>query len=990
MPAAARNPGTDRLLAAAPGRILYLTRDAAAGGLVVHKLLLQGSLADAEREVRLGAMVADLDVVASTSAATDPHSGRPVLTAPFVEGVDLERLVATEGAQASARACALLAPVARTLAAMHARTSAAAPFGLCHGDVKPANLLRTATTTLLIDFEHARPRPAPGAPPAAGFTGGTHGFAPPEAVHGAQPDAAFDVYGLGETLRWLIEGQPRCGGTLPPPLRHLIAECTDEAPERRPGAAAVAARLETLAAALAGELVETALAALQRGEPVAASAEPRLDRLRARQARVLRIAPDLLAPCPPPPDEPAALHAALRRAVFGLRAFPRHPTLLAARRQFLASLATLVHGAAERIQAPVRREEFAVAERWLADLAAAHRLASRQPGGLPASNTDPHHLGPSHRDPEVFLVSLAGRVAAAQEELEAVGREITRAERGLDLAAAERAIGRLAAERGGASPTATRRRDQLHRLAFYVDRIARAHSNAERLGQFWDAPALQPLLACTERCLAASRDEPAAGRGDGGAPIGLRSLLVTLTNLVEEFPHLAEFAVPAREALDAALRHATVEAWSLLADSHRKLESEPVPVRPLQTIVSRLDMLRILEAFVDLPGKARGDLLDAIERLRVAIEEARSTRDRLARSAERAIARGHWTTGLFDMERAVAQLASGDGDRGEIDRLQDRLAEARRRKGEIEAAVRRNVELAARYATLQDDHASDFESRVATLGERRDGLHFLMLHVPAERSALYGRDLREVEIQLALEHAAQAERDFDRAEGPAARLQLATATLQQLAGALRELTGEQDPPGRLVRLREHWQNLATQCEAEATRQQEAARRAARQRRWFWWTCGAAAALSIAAVLLDLVPLPWRGEPAQAASRDDREAAFARVAADPAGTLALLRERASAPEAAALRAFFDTLLRDRSADALRLAAEQLRASTDATTAASGWGEPVTAAITAALCLAVQDAEAPQTAAALALVDAAVACGLWRGLDRDELLRRCLAR
>lgn len=602
------------------------------------------------------------------------------------------------------------------------------------------------------------------------------------------------------------------------------------------------------------------------------------------------------------------------------------------------------------------------------------------------------------------MQALLQRVANSHDELADAEREITAAERRLDLPAAERAIGVLAAERGGAAKTATRRRDQLHRLAFYVDRISRAANNVERLAQLWDAAALHPLSELTGRCLRANASDPGPGRSDGargnsGSVVGLRSLSVTLTNLIEEYPHLADAASPAREALDAALLHTTDQAWLLLEDARTKLEAVPVPVRPLQMILGRLDTLRILEAFVDRPERARSDLQDNIEQLRLTCEEARSTRDRLASSAEQALARGHWTTGLFDMERAVASLTGEEADRHEADRLEVRLAEARRRKQEVEAAVRRNVELAARYATQQDDPAGDFQGRLGTLAERRDVLQFLMVHVQAERGELYARDLLDVEIQIALERAALAENQFDHTVEPVSRLALAQQTLHQLGTALQDLGPEQRPPGRVVRLCEHWQSLVAQCQQTiAAAEQNRRRLAQRRRRNVWLALGAGALIVTSSVALSMLPWPWLGTQVNAAANDDREVRFQRIAADPVAALARAQTRgAELPphEAWLLQTWLPLFATEelqpaeRAAATLRTAAAMLHATTDASLAAPATGSLITQTITAAVCLIGRsETNADCRAAAADLLDTAVARSVWNGIDRAELLQRCL--
>ncbi|MCA8966094.1 MAG: hypothetical protein KDC48_14505, partial [Planctomycetes bacterium] len=981
-------------------RLVYSSRDPASGAVVVCKRFEQGGLADAEREFDLARLVADLDVVEHLRAEEDPATGRPLLVTAYAEGESLEQMAARRGTLPAAEACALLAPVARTLAAMHDRRVSQAPFGLCHGDVKPSNLLATERGTLLLDFEHARPLTAPSerAAPHAGFTGGTRGFSPPEADLGEPPDAAFDVFGLGATLSWLLTARARprqlpYGTENTPRLLQLLDECLATDPRQRPAAAAVADRLAQLAEAFANDPAEQHLDARLRGAtPGDTATRDDFPGLTARQERLLRRFPDLLLDSRKLPTDPAALCLELRRCEVALTGFSRHEETMLRRAQLRAAVGEQLRAAATVVADAARDEDFDAGTRWLQAMTQAWLTAARQPGGIPMpAGADPRHPDPALRDPRAFLRALEHRLQIAQEELQTAEQEIIQAERELDLPAAERAIGRLAADRGGASPTATRRRDQLHRLGFYVDRVARADANVERLAQLWDGAALRPLLDFTERC--ALVDDAAL---TGANPVGLRSLLVTLTNLIEEFEHVAELAVPAREALDSALLHTTDQAWDLLADAKHKLEAVPVPVRPLQMILGRLDMLRILEAFVDRPERPRSELLDQIERLRLTCEEARSTRDRLANSAERALARGHWTTGLFDMERAVASVAaSGDPDPTEVSRLEERLAEARRRKLEIESAVRRNVELAGRYATLQDAAGGDFQSRLATLAERRDGLQFLIMHVPAERAALYTRDLRDVEIQIALERAALAESQLDRTIDPTARLTLAHRTLEQLTAALQDLAPGQEPPGRVVRQREHWRSLVSQCEQAQTAAEQLARRQQRRRRRnLWLALGAAVTMLGASFALRLLPLPWSGEPVRAAARDDREVTYATIAMAPAERLGQLLTRAEQlpPPAQTDRLqLLRTLAGAHDAAALREAAAQLREDAARATpdlAAPDLAETVTAAITAAVCLAGRDDAVPDTRSAAAeLVGVAVARKLWAGLEPDELLRRC---
>ncbi|MBX3462085.1 MAG: hypothetical protein KF830_02865 [Planctomycetes bacterium] len=829
-----------RLLHASPERVVHVVRESPGGRRVVRKLVVSGSLADAEREVALGQLAAGPGVVAYLGATLDPASHRPCLTTEYVDGQDLDQIVAERGALPAAFACRLLAPAATTLARLHALRAPAAPHGLAHGDVKPRNLLWTGTDTLLLDFEHA----AAQTPSSADGTDA----APPA---GLRPSAADDVFGLGRTLRWLLGGGIDCPLPQHPDLERLLAVLLEPSPERRPRAAEVAATLASLAERLEDDTDEAALDALARGAKVAAGvARPGVRRWQRRAQRLQARLPQLLVVPSAVPTEPAALCRELRTAARVLRRFPRHAPTLQWRQTLGRAAGRLLAAAAERTAALRRSEEFDVAAHWLRDAGHLARDWLELPGAgtLPTDATaTPTAL---HRDPIAFLQQLGHEVAIARADLAAETAAILAAQARLDLDGAARAIDAMAERWGGASPTATRQRDQLHRLSFYLERIARSQPNVERVAAAWDAVALVPVTELV--AAAATAIQGRARRETATGIVGLRSLQITLVNLAQEFPHLPQVP-PAHEALAHALVDLTDRAWQELDATRTLLRSEPVPVRPLQAALARLDTLRILDAFVDRPERARSQLQDAIEALRLRLDQARATRDRLAEGAENALARGHWTTGLFDMERAVAGLNPvDDQERAEAERLQERLTEARRRRQEIDAAVRRNAELLARYARLQDEPTSSSADRLQALAARRDCLHLLAMHVPADRAALYTRDLRDVETQIALEQAGAAEQQLDAATDPFERAHLARAGVDQILAAVNIASQAAPAPGRLLRLLEHWQRLAAQAQ-QAVAQRQAEQNAARRRRRQRVGLAIAGVAAMAALLL--VP-PW--------------------------------------------------------------------------------------------------------------------------------------
>ncbi|MFY9343048.1 MAG: hypothetical protein WAT39_11195, partial [Planctomycetota bacterium] len=668
-------------------------------------------------------------------------------------------------------------------------------------------------------------------------------------------------------LLWLVEGGLPDAVPLASRLQALITACTATEPARRPDAGSVARELSLLAAGQRDDPDALRAAQWARGQfPAAATAGvadlPAPWAQRARLFARLRGLTELPVSVP---TEPAAIEAALRTTTRLLRRFPAHAGVLRWRGDLLRATSMLLATAARHVAALARSEAFAVASTWLAATESLWRYAFVLPGGVPIASDDTQTPGLLPRDPLAFLQRLRHQIAAARGELAEHGAPIAAAINDLDLRAADAALERLAGRHGGASPTVARHRDQLHRLAFYLDRVARAEANVERVVAAWDATALRPLTELVAAARASSR-RPDAGNGN----VGLRSLQLTLVNLVEEFPGLSRIA-PALDALTQALAHVTDQAWQQLADARARLQTIPVPVRPLQLALGRLDTFRILEAFVDRQDRPRSQLLDGIEALRLAFEQARATRDRLAESAEQALARGHWTTGLFEMERAVAGLQPGDEqERAEATRLQERLAKARQRKEEVESTVRRNVDLATLHGTLQDDPASTFATRLKVLEERRDCLVFLTMHVPQERGVLYHRDLRDVETQIALERAGLAEHQLDGTTDVHERLRLARATLEQLIASLTPSTApnapgaaNQEPAGRIVRLCEHWRTLTSQCQAAVDQVAAAAAARFRQRRRVLAVVVVALAVTATAVVFAMRPL-FAAEPAMAA------------------------------------------------------------------------------------------------------------------------------
>ena len=810
-------------LHSSPQRTVWRRREEAADE--VHKVYLSGSSADSEHEAAMGAAAAGAGVVPHLGVGTDPSSGRPMVRQRFVAGQNLEAVVLAEGALPARRALALVGGVATTLARLHALEIPAAPRGLCHGDVKPQNLLATGPdTALLLDFEHARAIGA--ASDQRTFTGGTVAWSPPEAHQGATPDASFDVFGLGATLAFLLDGGTSRRVPRHPDVDLLIQACCDAEPGQRPAAAEVAARCERLAATVADDEAERHLDDWATGRCAVLptrSADPRTTTWFSR-SRLLERLPGLLEPAQETPSDPRELQAALEAVGRILRRFPRSPSALQRRRSVLEAVGALLTDAAASTQAMHKAERFDEAQAWLRTARALLTTAAAAPGGLAVITQLAPGAPPTTAQsaPTDYLEALGAKTDAEAAELATQKAAVAEAQRALDLPLADRHIDAMADRYGGTSQAVAEQRDQQHRLGFYLDRVARAAPNVERVTPLLDDGA---LAALKELVAAAAAAQP---QREGGA-VGLRSLQLTLGSVADEFPHLTEVAA-ALAALTEALVQLTDDAWRQLADAEQRLTVVPVPVRPLQLALGRLDSVRMLEALVDRPEQPRSLLLDGVERLRMGLEQARATRDRLTEDAEHALARGHWTTGLFEMERAVAGLnPTDDGERAEAERLQQRLQVARQTKSELESAVRRNVELNTRYVELEDDAHSSADDRLKVLQERRDCLLFLSVHVPSDRAELYRQDLRAVETQIALERAGDAERRLSALSDPAQRLRLASQTLSALG--VDDADGEaSEQSGRVLRLQQHWRTIARSCQQAVTEAQQEQQQQQRERR----------------------------------------------------------------------------------------------------------------------------------------------------------------
>jgi predicted esterase len=335
----------DKLGAGGMG-VVYRAFDTRLERPVALKLLPPAAIGDAARRERFVreakaasalnhpsiVTVFDIDRVATADGEID------LLAMELVDGQPLDRAL-DAGPLPVARALDLAVALADALAAAHRA-------GIVHRDVKPGNLMVTASGQLkLLDFGLARNLPGVNVDPTAatvpdgltatGAVVGTPAYMSPEQATGKPVDARTDVFAAGAVLYEMLAGRrPFAGDTpmaqllavlhdapaplraahpeTPPELERIVLRCLEKDPAGRyPSAAELHAELAALRerlfaprsaalarlrrpavalplVALAVALVAAGVVMLQRGrERAAARAElPRLEALVERQEHV--------------------------------------------------------------------------------------------------------------------------------------------------------------------------------------------------------------------------------------------------------------------------------------------------------------------------------------------------------------------------------------------------------------------------------------------------------------------------------------------------------------------------------------------------------------------------------------------------------------------------------------------------------------------------------------------------------------------------------
>jgi serine/threonine protein kinase len=158
------------------------------------------AIAQFQKEVRAAARLEHPNVVMAYDA--DEDDGVHFLVMQYVDGRDLGSIVMTAGCLSPLRALECIHQVAKGLEYAHNQ-------GVVHRDIKPTNLLLDHSGTVrILDMGLARIGPAGTVDVQDGVLLGTVDFmAPEQSVDSRKVDARADIYSLGCTLWWLVNGR---------------------------------------------------------------------------------------------------------------------------------------------------------------------------------------------------------------------------------------------------------------------------------------------------------------------------------------------------------------------------------------------------------------------------------------------------------------------------------------------------------------------------------------------------------------------------------------------------------------------------------------------------------------------------------------------------------------------------------------------------------------------------------------------------------------
>jgi len=311
--------------------VVYLARDPAIGRLVAIKTVRPTATVDEgeeefrerfRREARSAGRLSHPSIVTIYDIDEDKENGVSFITMEFIEGRNLKEILTNDGRMAHDEVATVIAQIADALDYAHSR-------GVVHRDVKPANIIRTATGTAKItDFGIAKIATGDASLTAPGQFLGTPNYMAPEQIKATHKvDGRADIFALGVVIYEALTGKkPFNGDSLTSisyqivnepfaPLREIDSEipaayetivdlCLHKSPDHRYQAAGQlaghlrsAAKGEPLAdlPPRPAEEDRTSLT-VARADGRQASLPPREERFSIADDSLTMIAPDRIAP----------------------------------------------------------------------------------------------------------------------------------------------------------------------------------------------------------------------------------------------------------------------------------------------------------------------------------------------------------------------------------------------------------------------------------------------------------------------------------------------------------------------------------------------------------------------------------------------------------------------------------------------------------------------------------------------------------------------
>jgi serine/threonine protein kinase len=231
------------------------------------------------REARAAARIAHSGVITVYDAVV--HDGSPWIIMEFVRGRSLNEIVRTDGPLPPERAALVGLRLLDALRVAHAA-------GVLHRDVKPGNVIIDGERVVLGDFGLATIEGDPDLT-QPGIVMGAPAYTAPERARGEPAVAASDLWSLGATLFYAVEGSRAFEGPNANAVLHAVLTAE---PARAPHAGPLAAVLDGLLRTdVAGRMGAAAAAELLTSITARAALPPQRRQGPGRPSRSRRLLP---------------------------------------------------------------------------------------------------------------------------------------------------------------------------------------------------------------------------------------------------------------------------------------------------------------------------------------------------------------------------------------------------------------------------------------------------------------------------------------------------------------------------------------------------------------------------------------------------------------------------------------------------------------------------------------------------------------------------